>query len=83
MALEDILPDRGLTDDEFSELQNQDTFDAVLRDDQPGRATWLFLQKDGEETALHYTDEEGWHVHHKDREVEDPHPPITADENNE
>jgi len=75
MALEDVLPDRGLTDKEFRKLQSQDTYDAVLRDDQGGRATFLFLQKDGKETALHYTEDGGWHVHHEDRDLDDPHPP--------
>ncbi|ADB63657.1 hypothetical protein Htur_4920 (plasmid) [Haloterrigena turkmenica DSM 5511] len=75
MGFEDILPDRGLTDGEFRQLQQQDTFDAVLRDDRGGLATFLFLQKDGTETALHYNDDEGWHVHHEDMELENPHPP--------
>jgi len=75
MALQDVLPDRGLTDSEFRKLQSQDTFDAVLRDDGMGRATYLFLQKDGKETALHYNEEMGWHIHHKDRDLDNPHPP--------
>jgi len=73
MALQDALPDRGLTHEEFRDLQSQDTFDAVLRDDAGGRATYLFLQKDGTETALHYTEDMGWHVHHKDRDLDNPH----------
>lgn len=63
MAIEDALPDRPLTLDEFQELQHSDNWDAVYQDDQPGRARTLFLQKDGEETILHYTDEHGWHEH--------------------
>lgn len=75
MALEDVLPDRGLTDKEFRKLQSQDTYDAVLRDDGGGLTTFLFLQKDGKETALHYTEDSGWHVHHEDMDLDDPHPP--------
>ncbi|WP_251327941.1 hypothetical protein [Haloplanus pelagicus] len=80
MALKDVLPDRGLTMNEFRQLQEQDTFDAVLRDDQGGPATHLFLQKEGKETALHYTEDEGWHILHKDLDLDDPHPP-THDDN--
>lgn len=75
MAVKDVLPDRGLTDGEFRQLQQQDTFDAVLRDDKGGLATFLFLQKDGTETALHYNDGKGWHVHHEDLDLDNPHPP--------
>jgi hypothetical protein len=74
MALEDVLPDRGLTMAEFRKLQKQDRFDAVLRDDMGGPATYLFLQNDGLETALHYNEENGWHVHHKDLDLDNPHP---------
>jgi len=71
MALKDALPDRGLTLDEFQDIQNQDTFDAVYQDDQPGRATTLFLQRDGTETALHYSDEQGWHVMYKGKDLDE------------
>jgi|GEM_PF-1617236 len=73
MALKDVLPDRPLTMVEFRKLQKQDTFDAVLRDDMGGPATYLFLQNDGSETALHYNEEDGWHIHHKDLDLDNPH----------
>lgn len=71
MALKDVLPDRGLTDDEFRNLQQQDTFDAVYRDDMGGLATFLFLQKDGDETVLHYTEDSGWQEDHRDGVAEE------------
>jgi|AntDeeMetageno50_2_1112565.scaffolds.fasta_scaffold14006_2 hypothetical protein len=76
MGIKQVLPDRGLTDNEFRQLQRQDTYDAVLRDDQGGLATTLFLQNDGTETALHYNDESGWHYHHQNMDLDDPHPPM-------
>lgn len=74
MDVQEVLPDRGLTDTEFRDLQNQDRFDAVLRDDQGGRATVLFLQTDGKEKIVHYTESEGWHFC-DERDLDDPHPP--------
>lgn len=62
MAIQDALPDRRLTFDEFQEFHTMDSFDAVHTSDDPGRVDLLILQRNGTEYTLHYTDEEGWHL---------------------
>jgi len=61
MAITDVLPARPLTFDEFQDLQQQDTFDAVMTADKPGDIDYLFLTLNDTEYTLHFTDEKGWH----------------------
>lgn len=59
MALEDVLPDRPLTFDEFQDIQAQDTFDSVTTAE-TREIEYLFLRKGEKEYGLHYC-ERGWH----------------------
>ncbi|WP_435175677.1 hypothetical protein [Halorussus sp. AFM4] len=62
MAIQDALPDRPLTFDEFQKIQQMDSFDGVQTVDKSGDTDVLFIQRDGTEYTLHYTDDEGWHI---------------------
>jgi hypothetical protein len=62
MAIEDVLPDRRLSFEEFQEIQRMDSFDAVYTSDSPGRKDVLMLHRNEKEFTVHYTDEEGWHM---------------------
>lgn len=62
MGLSDVLPDRPLTDGEFEELQNSDTFDHV-HTGESGRIETLVIEMDGSEYMLHFTPDNGWHKH--------------------
>lgn len=62
MGLNDTLPDRPLTMDEFRDLQEQDTFDSVMTVDNGGLDNdVLILRREETEHVLHYSDESGWH----------------------
>lgn len=63
MAIQDSLPDRPLSMEEFRELQSSDQFDEVTTSDTPPGADedHLFIRVGDDEYTLHYTEESGWH----------------------